>query len=438
MRKRALKKRREELRELLADRREALGELVLGMHVQGVWDDGLLARGASEVREVEDGLAELDLETAPPTAEASEEVAETSPGADQEAPKEPRRRWGRKRGTETEVTEAEAAPPEGGSAGPEAPAVHPEFETAEHTAEHRLPTEPTPPPTPKAPRTREEPAPPAAPPAPEPSISAPEEPDAEAPKQAPEPPLKETKPAESAPAPPKPPAVRPSPPSPSPAAKAPEAGPSPLDALERRLEQEEREARTAVETAKASAGAESGTEVASLMETLQSDRQSLDQALAAASTRISDADRQAGEASERAARLEAENREAAARWVREQAADIEADAAVAAEMAGPGTGGAPSSDDARVRDLETELDRVRSQLEEERQEKTKAIETAEARVREIEERASRVESAEEGGNGDGAPNAAELREAAVGWLRGQIVALRREIEAAERKGKGDS
>ena len=49
MRKRALKKRREELRELLADRREALGELVLGMHVQGVWDDGLLARGAAEV-----------------------------------------------------------------------------------------------------------------------------------------------------------------------------------------------------------------------------------------------------------------------------------------------------------------------------------------------------------------------------------------------------
>ncbi|MBU3691876.1 MAG: hypothetical protein FGM38_07560, partial [Solirubrobacterales bacterium] len=155
MRKRALKKRREELRELLADRREALGELVLGMHVQGVWDDGLLARGAAEVREVEDGLAELDLEEAPPTPEASEEEAQTSPEADEKAPKEPRRRWGRKRGTEAEVMEAEAAPPEGGSAGLEAPAAHPEFETAEHTAEHRLPPEPpaTPPPTPKAPPT---------------------------------------------------------------------------------------------------------------------------------------------------------------------------------------------------------------------------------------------------------------------------------------------
>ncbi|MFM8519211.1 MAG: hypothetical protein ACKOB2_02170 [Solirubrobacterales bacterium] len=132
MRKRALKKRREELRELLADRREALGELVLGMHVQGVWDDGLLARGAAEVKEVEDGLAELDLEEAPPTPETSEEVVETSAEVEEEDPKESRRRWGRKRDTREEETETGTGPPEADSAGLDASAAHPEFETAEH------------------------------------------------------------------------------------------------------------------------------------------------------------------------------------------------------------------------------------------------------------------------------------------------------------------
>ncbi|MGK2931483.1 MAG: hypothetical protein ACSLFD_01695, partial [Solirubrobacterales bacterium] len=53
MRKGALKKKQRQLEELHLDRREALGELVLGMFVQGSWDDSLMARGAAEVSEVE-------------------------------------------------------------------------------------------------------------------------------------------------------------------------------------------------------------------------------------------------------------------------------------------------------------------------------------------------------------------------------------------------
>lgn len=59
MRKGALKKKQRQLEELLLDRREALGELVLGMYVQNNWDDDLLARGSAEVAEVETELNEL-------------------------------------------------------------------------------------------------------------------------------------------------------------------------------------------------------------------------------------------------------------------------------------------------------------------------------------------------------------------------------------------
>ena len=426
MKKRALKKRREELRELLADRREALGELVLGMHVQGIWDDGLLARGAAEVREVEDGLAELEddvvgseaIEVTESTVQTERNTPGTAPaetdGEAAEKGERGRRRWGFRRKEDPE--EGAAAPAANRQA-----AAHPEFETAEHTAEHRLP--PQAPDVPEPPEARaaekagrdtgERGSTSGAPP------TLPEE-------TKPEPPTPAPSSAREAAAAPSAPLVR--------SDATPPADSNPLDALERRLEQEEREARTGVEAAKASVDAESGTEIASLLETLARDRESLDQALSSASTRLSEAERQASEASDRASRIEAENREAAARWVREQAAEIEADAAVAAEIAEsrPSTG---PVDEAQVRNLEAEVQSLRKELDDERREKARAIESAEGRLREIEARAVEVESVRAEGQSEG-PSASELREAAVGWLRGQIVALRREIESAERKDRG--
>ncbi len=121
--------------------------------------------------------------------------------------------------------------------------------------------------------------------------------------------------------------------------------------------------------------------------------------------------------------------------MREQAAEIEADAAVAAELTGS-SGPAPANDDGRIRELEGEVESLRTQVEEERREKTRAIEAAEARLKEIEARAAEVEAgAATEGSG---PDAAELREAAVTWLRGQIVALRREIETGGGSDGGDS
>lgn len=474
MRKRALKKRREELRELLADRREALGELVLGMHVQGVWDDGLLARGAAEVREVEDGLAELDPDAE--SADSDEEAgAADRPGpkdataetdrepegrpAEPEGDEPPKKRGGRLWGKKSNGASDEDASTGQPEAGPDsAAAPHPEFETAEHTAEHRLPAEsvPTPSTAPAPEAAASETTDEGSVPAP-PQVSGPKDPASEpAGEPSPEPPT--TSPAEPA----KEPSIGPDgqgspepevteaghsaepvggtadasgPPSGSAGPPVVSPGSSRLDALEQRLEREEREARTGVETARASVGADSGTEVASLIETLQKDRQSLDQALGAASQRLSEADRRAGEASEKATRLEAESREAAARWVREQAAEIEADAAVAAELTGS-SGPAPANDDGRIRELEGEVESLRTQVEEERREKTRAIEAAEARLKEIEARAAEVEAgAATEGSG---PDAAELREAAVTWLRGQIVALRREIETGGGSDGGDS
>lgn len=468
MRKRALKKRREELRELLADRREALGELVLGMHVQGVWDDGLLARGAAEVREVEDGLNELETDggspedrkqapeaEAPPAEPEPTEKDEGEPEAEEAEGRGRGRRWRRrsKKGDGGSAAPAEPDRPSTTESGP-----HPEFETAEHTAEHRLPPAPIEKPVSET-ATRETPPEPPKEPASGsvPKETAAETPSGEAEETTPEPPAKT--PSESTPR--QPPAKAegrrsadlPSPPESAAVAdsgsetpgdreagrstvgKTATPGSSRLDALEARLEQEEREARTGVEAAKASVGAESGTEVASLIETLKKDREGLEQALGAASARLADADRRAGEASEKATRLEVENREAAARWIREQAAEIEADAAVAAELSEtPQATAAPDGD--RVRELEGEVSSLRSQLEDERREKTRAIEAAEARLREIETRAAEVEAS--AGQEAAGPNGAELREAAVTWLRGQIVALRREIEAGGGRDGGDS
>lgn len=462
MKKRALKKRREELRELLADRREALGELVLGMHVQGIWDDGLLARGAAEVREVEDGLAELeDDEVSSEAVEVTESTEQPERDAPGTAPTETdgkatekgergRRRWGLRRKEDPE--EGDAA-----SAANRQAAAHPEFETAEHTAEHRLPPEAPGVPEPPEDRATERAgkdsaergstsgAPPAMPEEtkPEPTTPAPVKSESEARVRpggdseagAHESARSSAREAAAAPSAPKPSTPKPSTPMVRSDATPPTDA-SPLDALDRRLEQEERAARTGVEAAKASVNAESGTEISSLLETLARDRESLDQALSSASTRLSEAERRASEASERASRVEAENREAAARWVREQAAEIEADAAVAAELAEsrptPGSG-----DEAQMRNLEAEVQSLRKELDDERREKARAIESAEGRLREIEARAVEVESARAKEPSEG-PSASELREAAVGWLRGQIVALRREIESAERKDRGGS
>lgn len=454
MRKRALKKRREELRELLADRREALGELVLGMHVQGVWDDGLLARGAAEVREVEDGLEELEADGgstedreetpdtgAPPaTREPVPEAAEEEPESEEEARG---RLWRRKskKGGEEGAALAEPDRPSATESGP-----HPEFETAEHTAEHRLPPAPVGEPVTESAAGDKAPEPPKEPAIGPASKEAPDEvPSGEVagPAAGEE---RSDSPAEPAgePAAKKPPApvadsgsepLGKAVAQPSSAGKVAGPGSSRLDALEARLEREEREARTGVEAAKASVGAESGTEVASLIETLKKDREGLEQALGAASVHLADADRRAGEASEKAARLEVENREAAARWVREQAAEIEADAAVAAELSETPQA-TPSADPGRLGELEGEVNSLRSQLDDERREKARAIEAAEARLREIEARATEVEA--EAGRESTGPGAAELREAAVTWLRGQIVALRREIEAGGGRDGGDS
>ena len=456
MRKRALKKRREELRELLEDRREALGELVLGMHVQGVWDDGLLARGANEVSDVEDSLDDLESDGGSPEDHQGTPDAEASPAVPETAGKQPEveaaeeaeekrrgRRW-RRRSKKANGEEAALAEPDRPSTTESGP--HPEFETAEHTAEHQLPPVPVEKPEAESAAGEAAPEPPEEPAAePVGKETAAETPRGRGTEPAPEakPPVPPAKPA-SDPASKKPPAPVADPGSRAPqesiaqrptAAGATAPGSSRLDALEARLEQEEREARTGVEAAKASVGAESGTEVASLIETLKKDREGLEQALGAASVRLVDADRRAGEASEKASRLEAENREAAARWIREQAAEIEADAAVAAELSGaPGATAAPDAD--RLRELEGEVSNLRTQLDDERREKTRAIETAQARLREIETRAAEVEAS--AGQETAGPDAAELREAAVTWLRGQIVALRREIETGGGRGGGDS
>lgn len=457
MRKRALKKRREELRELLADRREALGELVLGMHVQGVWDDGLLARGAAEVREVEDGLDELEAGGGPPEDREGTADTEAPPATPVPMPeateeelktevveeKDKGRRWRRKskKGDDEGDAPAESDRPPTTESGP-----HPEFETAEHTTEHRLPPAPVGEAVTESAAGETAPEPPnelAAEPAPKQTAA--DTPSEKVTEPAPEetPPKSAPGPA-GRPAPTKPPAVvadpgsdaaRESEAQPAKAGRAGAPGSSRLDDLEARLEREEREARTGVEAAKASVGAESGTEVASLIETLKKDREGLEQALGAASVRLADADRRAGEASEKATRLEVENREAAARWVREQAAEIEADAAVAAELS-EGPQATPAADAGRLRELEGEVSSLRSQLDDERREKVRAIEAAEARLREIETRAAQVEA--ETGQETAGPDAAELREAAVSWLRGQIVALRREIEAGGGRDGGDS
>ena len=76
MRKGALKKKQRQLEELHLDRREALGELAYGMFVQNSWDENLLAKGASEVGEVEAELEALKAGQEPEPGSAEHERPE--------------------------------------------------------------------------------------------------------------------------------------------------------------------------------------------------------------------------------------------------------------------------------------------------------------------------------------------------------------------------
>ena len=77
MRKGALKKKQRQLEELHLDRREALGELAYGMFVQNSWDENLLAKGASEVGEVEAELEARKAGQEPEPGSAEHDLPET-------------------------------------------------------------------------------------------------------------------------------------------------------------------------------------------------------------------------------------------------------------------------------------------------------------------------------------------------------------------------
>jgi chromosome segregation ATPase len=201
------------------------------------------------------------------------------------------------------------------------------------------------------------------------------------------------------------------------------------------LDSEEKEARTGAEAARAAAKADARTETSAILESVERDRAGLQAALTSAAARIRAAEKRADEAEAAVARKEAENREAAAGWVRSQAAEIEADAALASEMASTGT--APGSASGDTAALVEEVETLKAAVETERQEKVAAITAAEARLREIEAKARETEARLDDGSvtATDSPSPAETREAAVDWLRGQIAALKKEIESSsERSG----
>ena len=468
MRKGALKKKRRQLEELHLDRCEALGELVLGMYVQGSWDEDVMSRGAAEVQEVADELdalsapfpepdqsAEHDL---PPTGEytAEHSLPETSETTGVHAVAES---GGSETQEQSRQPAAAARPPvpEPGQKEPEA-AVRPS-------------TRPAAPAGAKPPRAQDPKADIAKPGAPKvdagkndrakaDSASDPKPP--EGAKPSPEP---GTSGSPSSPSPTSSPAVKTGA-IPSPAAPAPpvpveskeaatwQRGLSELDLLDGKIGKSLTEARTAAEAAKAAAAADSRTELSVITREIESNRANLAAALTAAAKRITDAEKRADEAEAKVARDSAANREAAAGWVRSQAAEIEADAALAAEItAGPGTGAPSGADTAPGQpELEARIRSLEASLEAEKASKIEALTVAESRLKAIEESAreaeKRVEEAEaslsEAGTAPVAVEAAsgivteaEAREAAVVWLRGQIAALRKEIakdEPTESKG----
>ena len=142
MRKGALKKKQRQLEELHIDRREALGELVLGMYVQNSWDDDLLARGSAEVAEVETELNELIAGNEPQGTSATEKDFPVTgehrlPTTEQSLP------TGEHDYPATGEYTAEHAVPESGEFTAEhslpASAEHDYPATGEYTAEHSLP-----------------------------------------------------------------------------------------------------------------------------------------------------------------------------------------------------------------------------------------------------------------------------------------------------------
>ena len=287
MRKGALKKKQRQLEELHLDRREALGELVLGMFVQGSWDDDIMSRGAAEVREVADELTQLtapDTPTGPDTGEhtAEHEMPETA-----------------------EHTGVHDLPDSGDAA-----------DTAEHTGEADLPAAAAAtvaakkPPEKKEART--EPA--------QPSPAAEAVPEAKAGKAvAKETPAEKTSagkaPAEDA-------AEEKPLPSKAGAGTKPMEAPAPqqklseLDQMAERIAAGESAAKTAAEAARASLAADARTEISAITREIESDRSKLDAALKEAAGRIESAEKRADAAEARLARESASNREAAAGWVR--------------------------------------------------------------------------------------------------------------------------
>ncbi|MCB0827473.1 MAG: hypothetical protein KDB62_01525 [Solirubrobacterales bacterium] len=473
MRKGALKKRKRQLEELLLDRREALGELVLGMYVQNSWDDDLLARGSAEVAEVDNELSQL-------TAEAPAKQAAAAP-----APVEPEtaEHTGEHEFPETGEHTGEHDYPATGEHTAEQ-----DLATGEYTGEHDLPTgdhlaggtgsqderdtpgEPVKPPV-KAEAAGAAP-PPAATAAPTPSATAPtpsatSAPPATAPGTGAEPPVAaSTGPAVPATAKPQEGAAKPQ--------EATDATPdNRLDRTAKDVEERERRARTAAEAARASLAADSQTELTAIIGEVESERKQLDQALATAAASITASEKRATEAEESAkkrigeaeeaskkkiaeaeARMASEaaaNREAATEWVRSQSAEIEADAALAAEIAAgeageqgappppppPGAAAAVDSPEANRK-----ITALQAELAAEKAAKAEALANAEARLKSIEDSAreaeERVAKAEQAAKAETpAHSEAETREAAVDWLRGQIAALRQEIHKGAAAGQED-
>jgi len=421
MRKGALKKKQRQLEELHIDRREALGELVLGMFVQGNWDEDIMSRGAAEVREVADELSQLTAPEATPEPETGEHTGEN------EMPET------------AEHTGVHDLPDAG-----DAP------ETGEHTGEQEIAaaataTAPVPKPTEEkqdAHETSEPAVPDAGSPAGEDTTSGADGGESES---APakesvktEPDAKEQGAPTGIPLPSKAGAgTRPTAPA------EPQQTLSELDRMAERIAASETQAKTASEAAKAAVEADARTELSAITREIESDRSKLDAALKEAAVRIESAEKRADAAESKLARESAANREAAADWVRSQAAEIEADAALAAEIAADPAEGAPASAAGDDRpELEARIKALETALEAEKASKAEALTIAESRLKAIEESAreaeKRVEEAEaavtEAGTApvavDAAPGVvteAEAREAAVIWLRGQIGALRQEI-----------
>lgn len=470
MSKRALKKKRAELEALLTDRYEALGEVVLGMHGRGEWDDQILARGAAEVREVISELESLDLgETA------------AVPGS-----------------TETGGAEAGLAatgPVQAAEPGePESRADHLFAETAEHRMDEGddLPAGITG--DEEGDGEADAAAVPSEPPEPEGEADGKAEPEAEQPGDADRDPESEAlgvdEPAEDrgqgAPTPagaesgedhsggdgPTPEAGEERSTGGDRAADQPEPGrpetgktPPPvttkqdgareeLESVATRIDEREREAKVASEAARAALQADSKTELSAITRSIEDERTSLDHALEVAAKRISSAEQAAENARSRLTRELASNREAAASWVRNQAEEIEADAALAQELATVSyedeTGGlGGDAGEARMQAMESEITSLKANLEAEKASKAEALAKAEVRVREIEAAAREAErkvdearkwAPEEARLEDKRAREAELREAAVLWLRGQVAAVREQGESGDgpdgRSGQG--